>query len=179
MTRSLLDDEATRDDAISAAAPDVLRVIDDGFWTWRVPSRSNCFDGVIEGATSQEDQDRIIRKALEARALWMPSNEALLLVEKLREGIGHDFLVEPWDPIMEMLPSEGPCPIIGRCLDVLVRKDAAAFEQAYLKLRAPREVRYPAASPSVSEYLQVERDGSYLCNVGTLWRVMILGPPLL
>lgn len=179
MTRSLLDDEAVRDATISSAAPDVLRVIDDGFWTWRVPSESNCFDGFIEGAPSQEEQNEIVKRTLKARSVWTPSDEALLLVENLREGIGHDVLVEPWDPIMEMLPAEGPYPIIGRCLDVVVRKDADAFEQAYLKLRAPREVAYPGGSPSLREYLQLDADDTYLCNVGALWRVLILGrqPP--
>jgi hypothetical protein len=176
MTEALLDDEAQRDHAISVAAPHVLTVIEDGFHDWKIPSPENCFDGIIEGSPSEEKRTRMIEEALAARSVWKPSDEARALVVRLRQGIGHDVLVEPWSPLMWMLPAEGPYPVVGRCLDVIIRKDSDGCEQAYLKLHGAREVSYPGGSPSLGEYLRAEGDGgTCLCNIGQLCRVRILG----
>jgi hypothetical protein len=176
MTKSLGDEEAERDDAIAAAAPNVLWVIDEGFWSWRVPSETNCFDGIIEGAPSKEERDSMVAEALAARAVWTPSEMALALVEKLREAIGHDVLVEPWDPIMMMLPAEGPYPILGRLLDVVIGRNRDGFEEAFLRLENPKEIVYPAGSRSAHLYLLADKGGAYLCSLAGLCRMQVLGP---
>lgn len=176
MTKSIFEEAEERDAAISAAAHEIIEVIGGGFGAWKVPTKENCFDGIVEGVPPKEARERMIEEALAERLVWKPSDAALALVEKLKVGIGHDVLVEPWSESMWTLAADGPYPIVGRCVDVIVKEDADGFSQAYLKLRGPREVSYPAGSPSLREYLQSEGGGrTYLCNVGKLFRVMILG----
>lgn len=66
------------------------------------------------------------------------------MLDRLRVAIGHDVVVQGWDPIMFVLDDEGPYPMRARCVDIVVRDDHDGHPQAYLVLEAIEVVTTPS-----------------------------------
>lgn len=107
---------------------------------WKVPSPERVLDGWLEGRPTEEELNRARKEALEARAVWKPSEEGMRLVEQLKAFIGTRVKIQFWDSIMLMLEDEGPYPLEGVCRDVLLSQQGE-FLQAYIALDNVKEIR--------------------------------------
>ncbi len=105
---------------------------------WRVPSVERAFEGWLEGAPTPEERLQVIAKAVADRAAWVPSVEALELVEQLKGFINFMVQIQFWDSSMWLLPQEGPFPLNATLNGVTVLQ-VDGFPQAFLELSDPAE----------------------------------------
>jgi hypothetical protein len=98
----------------------------------------------LEGAPSPEEQQRQVREAEAARAVWKPDASAFALLDELRPAIGQVVVVQGWDPIMLMLDDEGPHPLRARCVGMVTRDDEEGRTRAYLLLEGVEVIQTAA-----------------------------------
>ncbi len=123
----------------------------------------------IEGSPTAEQAEREAEQARAARAAWKPSPDAWALLERLRAAIGCQVVVHAWDPIMFWIAEEGPYPMRGRCVDVVVRlRDD--LERAYLVLDDIEAIRTPHGFDGRRRFVSREEAGVFV-DVGELVEV--------
>ncbi len=139
------------------------------FNPWKLPS------GPIhlEGSPSPEQLERERAAARAARAVWKPGAEAYELTDRLRAAVGHDIVLQGWDPMMLILEDEGPHPVRARCLDVVTREDDEGHVRAYLVLSDVELLPTPAGYDGRGSML-IEGERS-LFGVHDLYELEILG----
>ena len=125
---------------------------------WQVPSEENALEGVVEGRPTEQRVAELRAQARRERAVWKPNQEALELVEKLKAFVGFRIRVQFWHPIMFMLDEEGPYPLEGDCMGVVV-EPRDGFPQAFLAMDNVLEVPTSDGFSSL-RYLEKSKSGT-------------------
>jgi hypothetical protein len=137
---------------------------------WQVPSRTNAFQGVIEGRPTDDKRQQVYEKVDRERAEWKPSNEAWHQLRQLQEIVGQSVWIQFWNPIMFMLEDEGPFPLKADCRGItLVPEDG--FLQPYLMLENVSEVLTPDGSSSLGYLKSIPGIAATCAPVAELYEI--------
>lgn len=119
---------------------------------WKLPSPPV----YLEGRPTPAEKEAQEAEAEERRRTWEPGPEAFDLLDRLREFVGEEVVIQGWDSIMLLLDDEGPYPVLGTCLDVVTRTGPEGRQRAYVVLEDPTEHPTPRGGSGLS---QLEREG--------------------
>jgi hypothetical protein len=137
---------------------------------WQVPSRTNAFQGVIEGRPTDDKRQQVYEKVDRERAEWKPSNEAWHQLHLLQDFVGEPVSIQFWNPIMFMLEDEGPFPLNADCRGIaIVQEDG--FLQAYLMLDNVSEVRTPDGCGSLGYLKEIPGIAMACAPVADLYEI--------
>ncbi len=139
---------------------------------WRVPSIETAFDNWLEGVPTPSQRASILADVAVKRAAWKPSVEGMQQLEQLQEFIGGRVRIQLWDSCMFLLPDEGPFPIKGKLVGV-VMKDVDGYPQPFLQLLA-MTVQANDSGYAPDGYITHE-DGLSLVPVADLYTLTKLG----
>ena len=139
---------------------------------WKVPSEETALDGVVEGRPTEQQVAEARAQARQERAVWKPNQEALDLVEKLKTFIGFRVSVQFWDSIMFMLDDEGPYPLEGDCMGVVV-EPRDGFPQAYLVMSNVLEIPTSHGFSSLPYLESPDNNGGLapVAHISSVWAV--------
>ncbi len=103
---------------------------------WRLP------DGGIflEGVPSPQELERIELEVREARRAWQPGEAGEAIRQRLLSWTGSRIRIQFWDNIMEMMPEEGPAPVVALLRDVRIMElpvEGAMYKQLFLLCSDP------------------------------------------
>lgn len=137
---------------------------------WKIPDPEHALDGWLEGRPTKAHIEEARERAEKERAVWTPNNEALLLVEQLKTFIGFRVRIQFWDSIMFMLDDEGPFPLEGECMDVVIlHRDG--FPLAYLVMKNLREIRTSHGFWALGQIEEAESGEGRLAPVSKIYEV--------
>lgn len=108
----------------------------------------------LEGRPSPLERQEEQAEAEQRRRVWRPGPEAFDLLDRLRDFVGSEVVIQGWDSIMLWLDDEGPYPVIGRCAEVLTRTGPTGHTRAYVALRDPTERPTPHGSSGLAQLVQ-------------------------
>ncbi|MBK7341733.1 MAG: hypothetical protein IPJ06_00690 [Saprospiraceae bacterium] len=134
---------------------------------WRLP------DGgiILEGFPSRQELERIELEVREARQNWQPGEAGEAIRQRLLSWIEAKVYIQFWDDIMEMMPEEGPAPVVALLRDVQIMEvtEGIGYDQLFVLCIDPVTKPTPWSSGEPDLASRHDPDsGLYRINVAEL-----------
>lgn len=143
--------------------------------SWKVPSESRAFEGLLIGKLTAKQRRQRIEKAKAARAAWTPTEEGMRLVDRLNSFVGFSVQIQFWHPVMWLLDDEGPLPVIGDCVGIVFQK-METFLQPYAQLTNVCELSSRFNRSGMKYLMEDSETGYSLAPIAELYSISRIRP---